>query len=440
MNKKALRGAVFTFTGDPFIQGVENASLHIEDGLVIIEDGKIASVGTYSPEAALGLNVEHYPNGLICPGFIDAHVHYPQLEIIGAYAGDLLEWLDGFAFVAEQKFGNPDYAAQISCAFIQEALRAGTTSAAVFCTVHPESAEAFFAESMRWNTRMIAGKVLMDRDAPKALRDNPQKAADESRALLEKWHGKGRQLYAITPRFAISSTPEQLAAAGRLWAEYPDAYMHTHLNESAEEIARVGELFPGRRYLDIYAENGLLGKKAIFAHCIHMSEKDFEDCRKAGAGIVHCPTSNMFIGSGFFRAFDAKNPSRPVKTGLATDVGGGTSMSMLATMGEAYKVAQAGRTRLHPLEAWYLATRGSAEALNLEDKVGGIAPGFEADMIVLDFAPTPLLEFRMERAKDLVEKLFILMTAGDERNIRATYVAGERVYDRDAEEQFYRPD
>lgn len=439
MTKKALRGPVFTLIGDPFLIGVDKAARHLEDGLVLIENGIIKSVEPYAPELAKSIAVEHYPNGLICPGFIDCHVHYPQLEIIGAYAGDLLEWLDGSAFVAEQRFKDTAYAARAARVFIQEALRAGTTSAAVFCTVHPESVEAFFTESERWNTRMIAGKVLMDRDAPAALCDSPEAAYDESRALLEKWHGRGRQLYGITPRFAISSTPDELAAAGRLWAEYPTAYLHTHLNESKEEIARVAELFPGARYLDIYAEHGLVGENSIFAHSIHMSEEDFSACHAAGAALAHCPTSNMFIGSGFFRAFDAKKTGRPVKTGLATDVGGGTSISMLRTMGEAYKVAQANRTRLHPVQAWYLATRGGAEALNLEGKIGSIAPGLEADLIVLDLAPTPLLEFRMEKAGTLAEKLFILMTLGDERNIKAAYVAGERVYYRDAAEAFNPP-
>lgn len=440
MNKKALRGPLFTFVDDPFLVGTDKAVLYIEDGLVIIKNGKISAVGPYSPDQIQGLHVEDCRSGLICPGFIDCHIHYPQLEIIGAYAGDLLEWLDGFAFVAEQKFGDTAYSAKVARVFMRELLRAGTTSAAVFCTVHPESVEAFFAESMRWNTRMIAGKVLMDRDAPEALLDTPAAAYAASRALLEKWHGQGRQLYAVTPRFAISSTPAELAAAGRLLVEYPGVYLHTHLNESKEEIARVKELFPGKRYLDIYAEHGLLGKNSIFAHAVHMDEEDFTRCHSAEAALAHCPSSNMFIGSGFFNAFDAKKASRPVKTALATDVGAGTSLSMLSTMGEAYKVSQARHARLHPFEAWYLATRGGAEALNLQDKIGSIAPGLEADLLVLDFTPTPLLKFRMGEAKNLHEKLFVLMTMGDERSVRATYVAGERVYDRDAAEQFKYPE
>lgn len=440
MSKKALRGQVFTLTGDPFLLPIEKSFIYLQDGLVLLEDGKITAVEPYSPELAAGLDMEHYPESLICPGFIDCHVHYPQLEIIGAYAGDLLEWLSGSAFVAEQKFQNYNYAASIAKTFIQELLRSGTTSAAVFCTVHPESVDAFFAESERWNTRMIAGKVLMDRDAPAPLCDTPEKAYADSALLLKKWHGKGRQLYAITPRFAISSTPEELAAAGRLKAEHPEVYLHTHLNESLEEIARVGELFPGKRYLEIYAEHGLLSGNSIFAHSIHMAEQDFSDCYKAGAALVHSPTSNMFIGSGFFRVFDAKKAERPLKTGLSTDIGGGTSLSMLASMGEAYKIAQANRTRLHPVQAWFMATRGGAEALNMQGKIGSLTPGAEADMIILDFSPTPLLKFRMEYAKNIVEKLFILMTVGDERNIKATYVAGKRVYDRDAAEAFSYPE
>lgn len=444
MTKKALRGPVFTLTGDPFLQSLEEACLYLDDALIVIEAGRIASLSPYSAEAArglteLGVAVQDWRGGLICPGFIDCHVHYPQLEIIGAYAGDLLEWLHKHAFTAEQKFRSPAHAVLIARRFMQEALRAGTTSAAVFCTVHPESVEAFFAESSRWNARMIAGKVLMDRDAPEGLRDDPARAADESRALLEKWHGQGRQLYAVTPRFAVSSSPAQLSAAGALWAEYPGAYLHTHLNESKEEIARVAELYPGKRYLDIYAEHGLVGERSLFAHCIHMDENDFAACRRAGAAIAHCPSSNLFIGSGFFALGEAKKASHPVRTGLASDVGGGTSLSMLANMGDAYKVAQTRRFRLHPAQAWHLATRGAAEALYLEDKIGSIAPGMEADLTVLDLAPTPLMELRMERAADIFEKLFLLMTLGDERNVRAAYLAGERVYERDAPESFKYP-
>lgn len=439
MTRKALRGAVFTLTSDPFLNSIEDSYRYLPDGLVFIEDGKINAVEEYHPELARDAEISHYPNSIICPGFIDGHVHYSQLEIIGAYAGELLEWLAKFAFPAELRFSNPEHAALIARKFMQESLRAGTTSGAVFCTVHPESVEAFFSESMRWNTRMIAGKVLMDRDAPDGLKDTPESAYADSARLIEKWHGKGRQLYAVTPRFAISSTLEELAAAGRLCHNYPEVYLHTHLNESAEEIARVSELFPGKPYLDIYAEHGLLGPKSFFAHSIHMSEQDYADCHHAGAALIHCPTSNMFIGSGFFRAFDAKRADRPVKTGLATDVGGGTSLSMLQTMGEAYKVAQANRTRLHPVQLWHLATRGGAEALGLADKIGSVEAGLEADLIVLDLAASPLLSFRLERSHSLEEILFVLMTIGGERVIRATYVAGECVYDKEREEQFKYP-
>jgi guanine deaminase len=319
-------------------------------------------------------------------------------------------------------------------------LRAGTTTAAVYCTVHPHSVDAFFAESSRFNTRMIAGKVLMDRNAPIDLLDTAERGYQESKALIQAWHGRGRQLYAITPRFAPSCTRGQLDAAGRLWKEHPGTYVQTHLCETEGEVAWVRELFPeSRSYLDVYDRSGLTGPRAIFGHAIHMSEEDFCHCHRTGSALAHCPTSNLFLGSGLFRAFDARRPDRPVRTGLGTDLGAGTAFSQLQTLNEACKVSALNGTKLDALHAFYLATRGGAQALYLEDRIGSLAAGFEADIVVLDLKSTPAIEYRMRFCRTLVEKLFVLMTMGDDRSVKATYVAGEPVYLRDRPEPFVYP-
>jgi guanine deaminase len=352
--------------------------------------------------------------------------------MIGACGAQLLDWLNTYTFPAEQHFDDAGHAAEVAALFLRELLRNGTTTAAVYCTVHPPSVEAFFAESHRLNTRMIAGKVLMDRNAPPALLDTAERGYAESKALIGRWHGVGRQLYAITPRFAPTSTPAQLEAAGRLWREHPGTYLQTHLSENEAEIAWVRELFPGRDgYLDVYHQAGLTGRRAIFGHAVHLTEAEFACCHRTGSALAHCPTSNLFLGSGLFPLFEAKHPARPVCVGLGTDLGAGTSFSQLRTLGEAYKVAQARNTRLTALQGFYLATRGGAEALDLLGTIGGIAPGYEADITVLDLKPTPLVEFRMRHAGDWLEKLFVLMTLGDDRAVRATWVAGEPRYDRD---------
>lgn len=423
---------MLSFTADPFLVDPDTACHFQPDALVSISEGKITSVEPYSAAAAKNKQITQYTDAIICAGFIDCHVHYPQTEMIGAFGEHLLEWLNAYTFVAEQNFADKRHADEVAKVFLRELLRAGTTTAGVYCTVHPQSVDAFFEESSRFNTRMIAGKVMMDRNAPAALLDTAETGYAESKKLIERWHGHGRQLYAISPRFAPTSTPEQLTAAGKLWREHPGTYLQTHLCENLEEIAWVKELFPEREsYLDVYDHYKLTGQRAIFGHAVHMTEEDFSCCHRTGSALAHCPTSNMFLGSGFFKAFDAKKAERPVRVGLGTDLGGGTSFSQLQTLNEAYKVAQVHKTKLTAIHAFYLASRGGAEALCLEDSIGSVEPGYEADLIVIDLQPTPLIAYRMRYAKNLAEKLFILMTLGDDRAVRATYIAGELVYDRE---------
>lgn len=432
MSKTAIRGSVLTFKKDPFFNEKKESYDYIDDALIVVENGKISSVRPYSAGEAEGLAVQEYKDAIICPGFIDCHLHYPQTQMIGAFGEELIQWLNTYTFVAEQDFADPKHAQKVADVFLDELLRCGTTTAAVYCTVHPQSTAAFFEASARRNTRMIAGKVLMDRNCPEGLRDTAEQGYEESLSLIKSWHNRGRQLYAVTPRFAPTSTPAQLKAAARLWHEHPGVYLQTHLSENIGELAWVKELFPeSKSYLDVYEQFELFGPRAIFGHCIHLEENDFRSFSQGSASMAHCPTSNLFLGSGFFKLYEAKKEERPVKLGLGTDVGGGTSFSILETLNEAYKTARMNQTRLDSIQGFYLATRGGAEALDLADKIGSIAPGYEADFIVIDLKATPLLEFRMEYAKSLEEKLFVLMTIGDDRAIKATYVAGDKKHSRE---------
>lgn len=432
MKTKILRGQALSFKADPFIVG-DQASIHYEsDAVIVLENGKIKSFGSYeSLKSTLPENVEIevYKDSLIIPGFIDTHIHYPQTQIIGAYGKQLIDWLNNYTFIAEQQFADFNHAKNVAKVFIQESLRAGTTTSAVYCTVHPHSVDAIFEEAEKINLRMVAGKVLMDRNAPSALTDTAQSSYDDSKALIKKWHGKGRLSYAITPRFAPTSTHEQLELAGSLWKEHPGTYMQTHISENLGEIEWVKELFPERKgYLDVYDHYGLVGERAVFGHGIHLTEDEWARCHESGSAISHCPTSNEFLGSGLFPFEKAKNKSRPVRVGLATDIGAGTSFSQLQTMNESYKIAQLSGYSLSSACAFYLATRGAANSLYLDDKIGSIAPGMEADLVVLDLKATPLIDFRMSFCKDISEVLFILMTLGDDRATKAVYVAGEKVY------------
>jgi guanine deaminase len=434
----AIRGSLITFTGDPFVEGVDATRRYERDAIVAMDAGRIVDAGAASdvlPRLPAGTEVVRYANALITAGFVDCHVHYPQLPVIGAGGKALLDWLSGYTFVAEARFAAPDHARSVARAYLRENLRNGITTAAVFCTVHAVSAEVFFEEAYALDLRMIAGKVLMDREAPAALLDTAQRGYDESKALIERWHGKGRLGFAVTPRFAVTSSPAQLDAAGALKREFPDVHVQSHVSENAAEIALVATMFPeASSYLDVYARHGLAGPRTIYGHGVHLSEDDFAFMHDTRTAIAHCPTSNNFLGSGLFRMGAAKRPGRPVRVGLATDLGGGTTFSILRTMQAAYEVAQLTGSPLPPSSALYLATRGAAHALDLDDRIGSVAPGMEADLVVLDLGSTPIVRMRMEHAKDIDEALAVQMALGDDRAVRATYVAGRRAYDRDARE------
>lgn len=423
---RALRGRLLWFVDDPHVAG-EAAHRYVADGLLVIESGLVKAAGeardllrTLPADAEI---VDHRPY-LIMPGFIDAHIHMPQTQVVASYGAQLMEWLNTYTFVEEQKLAHQGHAEKLSRFFLDELLANGTTTAAVYCSVHPQSAEAFFTESQRRNTRMIAGKVMMDRNAPEALTDTAESGYCDSKALIVRWHGKGRQLYAITPRFAITSTPEQMAAAGQLAAEHPGCHVQTHIDENRAEIAFARELYPqAADYADIYRGYGLLGPKSLMGHCIHMTHNEWQAFAETGAVAVFCPTSNLFLGSGLFDWAHARQ--RGVKVAVATDIGGGTSYSMLRTMAEAYKVLQLQGQSLSALEALHAITRGNAVALGLDHLIGSFEIGREADIVVLDTGATRAMAHRMETVRDLVEELFVLVTLGDERNIAATYVMGE---------------
>ncbi len=431
----AVRGPALTFTGDPFQDGLERTMAYESDAIVAMADGRITHFGpaeVVRPQLPRGTELDDYgADSLILAGFVDCHVHYPQTQIIGARGRQLLDWLDRYTYAAEQRYADKTHAAEAARVYLRESLRNGITTAAVYATVHPQSVDAFFEQAEPLGVRMISGKVLMNRNAPPGLLDTTQAGYDDSKALIGKWHGRGRLLYAITPRFAATSTPDQLEVCGALKAEFPDCFVQSHVSENRGEVAWVKELFPKRAgYLDVYAHHGLLGRRTIYGHGIHLTEEELQVAHETGTAIAHCPTSNLFLGSGSFHLGNAKKKARPVRVGLATDLGAGTSFSMLQTLNEAYKVAQTCGYSLAAGHAFYLATRGGAQALYLDDAIGSIAAGMEGDLVVLDLKSTPLIAYRMKHTQDLDEALFIQMTLGDDRAVRATYVAGKCVYER----------
>ena len=400
---------------------------HTPDGLLLIRNGHILWRGSWSEgkdKVTSKTPMYDYQDHLIMPGFVDTHIHFPQQEVIGSYGTQLLEWLQTYTFPAECKYADKDYAREMAGMFLKTLLRHGTTTALVFCTVHPQSAEALFEEAERLNMRLIAGKVIMDRNAPEALLDTPESCYTECKELIEIWHNRGRLSYALLPRFAPTSTPEQLEQVQRLKQEHPDCYMQTHLAENLDECAWVKELFPERRsYLDVYHHYNLTGPHSTFAHAIHLDEEDYRVMKETGSGIAFCPTSNLFLGSGLFPLRKAQEHNIPV--GLATDVGGGTSFSILQTLNEAYKVMQMQGDKLPALEGFYLATLGGAHSLQLDDRIGNFEPGKEADFVVVDLTPSEFEKMRYANTKTIEEQLFVLMTIGDDRNIYRTWIAGK---------------
>ena len=430
--KKAYRAAIVHSIADPAEVVIEASYEYFEDGLMVVENGKIVAVGHAKDLLnTLGSDVEvaTYKDALITAGFIDTHIHLPQTGMVGSYGEQLLDWLNTYVFPVERQFSDPAHAAEVSDIFIQELLRNGTTTALVFGSRHKESVEAFFTAAEKLNLRMIAGKVMMDRNAPDYLVDTAESSYVDSKALIERWHGKGRLHYAVTPRFAPTSTPEQLALAGQLLTEYPDLYMQTHISENLKEVEWVKALFPERKhYLDVYDHFKLLGERSVFAHGVHLCDEECERLAETGSAIAFCPTSNFFLGSGLFNLPMAEK--HKVNVGLGTDVGGGTSFSLLQTLNEAYKVMQLQGAKLSPFKSLYLATLGGARALRLEDKIGNLHAGTEADFVVLDFNATPLLSYRMKQATSIEEQLFVLMTLGDDRTVSETYSAGVLVHKR----------
>lgn len=410
---------------------------YIEDGLLITEQGKITWFGSWEQgknNLDDTIQVDHYPEQLIVPGFIDTHIHFPQTEMVGAYGEQLLEWLNTYTFPTEMQFQDKNYADQIAKFFVNELLKNGTTTALVFCTVHPQSVDALFEAAEQHQIRLIAGKVMMDRHAPEQLTDTAESAYNDSKALIEKWHGKGRNLYAITPRFAPTSTPEQLERAGQLKTEYPDVYVHTHLSENKNEIAWVKDLFPEQKsYLDVYHHYGLTGERSVFAHCVHLEDAEWQCMHDTDSAIAFCPTSNLFLGSGLFPL--KKTWEQQVKVGLGTDIGAGTAFCQLQTLNEAYKVQQLQGDKLSAFESLYHATIGGAKALHLDDKLGNFNVGKEADFVVLNLKATALQALRQQRARNIEDALFALFTMGDDRNIQATYIFGQKVYEQETNEK-----
>lgn len=430
-------GDILDFIDDPAVAG-DKAHRYFENGALVLKNGRVEQLGYANdilPTLDKSFDIKRFDNRLIIPGMIDTHIHLPQTEMVGAYGEQLLTWLTEYAFPTEKKFADEAYGKEISKRFLDELLRNGTTTALVFGTVHPESINAFFTQAQQRNLRMIAGKVMMDRNCPDDLSDCAESSYQESKALIDKWHNVDRLSYAITPRFAPTSTPEQLEKCQQLLHEYPDTYLHTHLSENKDECAWVQELFPDSLdYLGVYDDAGLVKKRSVFAHAIHLSERELSCIAKQGASIAHCSTSNLFLGSGLFNLKGCEQ--HKIHVGMGTDIGAGTSFSMLQTANEAYKIQQLQGEKFSAFKGLYLATLGGAKALDLAGVIGNFDNGCEADFIVLDYQATPFMDFRLKFTQTLHEKLFAIMILGDDRCIQETFIMGNSVYQRDATPQF----
>lgn len=426
---KVYRGALLHFLADPSKVGLEKSYEYFEDALLIIKNGLVEQVGNARdllPILAKNTDVVHYADGLMMPGFIDTHVHYPQTEMIASYGEQLLEWLENYTFPAEKLFSDEAHGRRVAEFFLSQLLEAGTTTALVFGTVHKASVDAFFTIAEQKKLRMICGKVLMDKNCPDDLSDTAESGYTDSKALIEKWHNKGRLQYAITPRFAPTCSTQQLNEAGRLLREYPSVYLHTHLSENKDEVEWVKSLFPdSKNYLDVYDKSNLLGRRSVFAHGVHLHDDECQRLSDTQSAIAFCPSSNLFLGSGLFNLKQAE--TFDINIGIGSDIGAGTTFSMLSTLNEGYKTQQLRGDKLSPYKSFYLATLGGAIALDLEGTIGNFVKGAEADFIVINTKATPLMERRMQHCKTLTEQLFILSMLGDERHVEATHIMGERV-------------
>ncbi|MBV1900845.1 MAG: guanine deaminase [Kordiimonadaceae bacterium] len=427
MTATAYKASIFHMTDDPSIVGIANSHAYFKEGMLVVNNGTVTAAGhcvDIEPSLASGTPIVDHTGSMIVPGFIDTHIHFPQVDMIASFGEQLLDWLNTYTFPEEAKFADPAHAADCAAFFLDELLRNGTTTALIYGTSHKQATDTLFAKAFERDMRIVAGKALMDRNVPENVRDTAESGDKDSRELIAKWHGKGRLGYAVTPRFAPACSDEQMTRAGQILKDFPDVLMHTHLSENISEIDWVQGLYPtSKDYLDVYDQFGLLTDRSVFAHCVHMEGHEFQRLAEANAAVAFCPTSNLFLGSGLFSLKEAEKYG--VRVGLGTDVGAGTSFSMLQTMNEAYKVCHLKGDKLNPYKSFYLATLGGANALHMADKVGSFKAGNEADFLVLDFAATPLLERRLKNCKNLDETLFVLSMLGDDRTISHTYIAGQ---------------
>lgn len=425
-----VRGQLLHFLDDPGANDACPGCAYFEDGGLLIESGRVKDCGPWEALSASltpATRLFDYRGKLILPGLVDTHLHYPQAGIMAAFGRRLLDWLNDYTYPAERAFADPDLATPCAEHVVRQLLANGTTTASVFATVHAHSADAFFEVARRHRLRMLCGKVLMDRHCPEALQESVSDAERNTRDLIERWHGLDRLRYSLTPRFAPASSPALLELTGALFNAWPTLHLQSHLAETREELAWVRQLFPDRAgYLDVYDHYGLLAERSLFAHCIHLTPDEWQRMAETGAAAAFCPSSNLFLGSGFFDLGSAR--ATGLQVGLATDIGAGTSFGLIQTLSDAYKVSQFTDTPLTPLRAWYLATLGGARALALDDFIGNFLPGKEADFVVLDLAAHDTLAWRCERAATLAERLFALMMLGDERCVVATHVLGEAAF------------